>query len=186
MAKTPIYKLTSPELGDDADGTGNIQTLAQEVEDVLKTGEIQSYTPTWTATGTVKPSGLSAAVGRYVIDRGICTVGIWLSFASNVNGGRGDLRVTLPIPGRVTLPEQYLISKVYIPGVGSYLGQGMIVNGDPSWLRIVVPQDSGTSQIRYWRSADATGAVGTGYPAVSGKVSVLSGGNLAVSGTYFI
>ena len=186
MGATPIYSFPWPEDTDDADGPAALSALATAFEGVLADSTLAGYTPDWLAIGSVQPSGASFRSGWYVVDRGVCTVGVAIIFGSSVNGGRQDLRVGLPVPQRADITEQVITCKTYIPGVASFAGPALITSNVMNYMRPMFPNTNAESEIGFWRNSDSSGAVSTGFPQIGGKTSVQPGGNFFATGSYLV
>ena len=190
MGATEIYGFRWPErTGVDPDGPQAIQDLAEDVEGVLSSSSVLSYTPAWTAqgSGSVQPSGAYTITGRYQVDRGVCSFSIVLLYGSTVNGGRGNLRFSLPLQANVDLSEQYVLARHSGLSGRYWPGMGIIFASEPNVVRPMFPQSLAGPVMNYWRDKTSAGTPGQSIPPGSStEYIVANGGRCVVSGTYFV
>jgi hypothetical protein len=155
-------------------------------------GVWDSYTPTWTTSGSAPSIGNGSLVGRYRIVGKKMDIWIQLTWGSTTNGGTGDFTFTLP--SGVTVQqnnigtEQMLLAKCFTTGSLNWLGFGYVANVAP--FNTVIPLFPTTRTdvtLSRCRNADGTGAIATGVPQISGGGAnftfTAAGHNVILQGT---
>lgn len=145
-------------------------------------GVWQTYTPTWTGATTNPVIGNGTISGRYMKIEKTCHVIIALSFGSTTTGGASTLSLSLPaasISGGIVIFDGFL----FLPSSGAF---PVFASGSTTTTVVVNTPTSPTvaATTSQWQSANAAGTSGTGFPTISGQLSVQSGGALQLSGTY--
>lgn len=142
-----------------------------------------NYSPTWVSTGTqpVLNNGTLTARWRYIAAR---TIEIrWnLVWGSTTAGGTGSYSFSLPPGLNGVAAEQIIMAKCYTEGPYNWEGYGLV---SPSGTTVVpfFPSGSGDNRMNAV-SSSASGAVGTGVPAVAAAYTFNSAGkNIVVQGT---
>lgn len=182
VATTPSHGWPYPTLTDPADAFAAFQAALLGVEATIDAAGVQAYTPSWTAD-TSAPSNLLTNIGRYRLSGGYCTVSVFMTFGASTSGGTGPLHVSLPLPATGLVIEQLLTCKLYLPNGGEFPGVCLVGSGS-SVCTPHFPASATDVRINSWQSADASAAVGTGRPLISGQFSVQNGGNFTMSGRY--
>lgn len=183
MGSTALYGFPWPELTDNADGPGALEALALAVEaNYNDTSSIQ-YTPELSSVGTgaVQPSTPANRRGVYRVNNGWCDVAIYFGFSPSVDGGRMELRVSLPVAPSAAL-SCFLEGLIWIPSSGFYhshllCGSGLV--GVPE-----VATNTGVFIEGQWRNANSTGSAGTGVPGIAGAYTIQPGGWAGWTGRY--
>lgn len=188
---TPGYSWPIPSLADIADGPDAFSDALLAIEATYQADKVLSYTPLWASLGAGQPAAPSAIAGRYMPLNGVCDVWIGMTFGASTSGGTGQLTLSVPLPGRTGLTEQWLDAKLFIPGgggAGNYLG-GCIVGSGLTVLSVWFPTSATDIRVQGWAGEAGGGSgtgVGTGIPRTSGAFTVANGGNLYVNGRYLI
>lgn len=190
MATTPKYGWTIPDLGDVADGPAAFSTLAVGIENTIADKTISTYTPSWVSDGVGQPTNPSARAGWYRVQNGICTFSAQIIFDSSTSGGRGDLKIGLPVPASGTVSRQFAghahLSAPGASGADRIFGVISIGSGDTGYAAPWFPTSGTVSNHARWRVADDGSGTGTtGVPSVSSGWNVRNGGYVAITGTYF-
>jgi hypothetical protein len=188
MAVTPVYGWPIPDLGNVADGPDGFAKMANSIEATVSSKGFLSYTPAWTSGGSLQPSNPISRLGRYRVLNGWCDVIIQIGFGPSTSGGKGQLRLSLPVPAVADLTEQLLFAALWCPGAGlKFLGVGQILTPSFTFVTPLLPIDTTHNNVTPWMSAqDGTGVPGTGFPEIPGSASVQSSGNIYVQGRYLI
>lgn len=187
ITNTPVYNWRLAQLGEDPDGEEGWRELAEDIEGTMVSTAMSSWTPSITATGSVpfsNPNGTHT--GRYRSLAGVyCEVIGHIAFGSGIQGGRGTLKVAMPVAGRADMPEQWFPARLQLPVLGRWVGY-MVVRAGESVAELWIPTTQTSNRVWAWQNADSTGAAGTGYPGISGQFGVQSGGQLSFGGRYRI
>lgn len=172
---------------DDAPGMIEIWDGAAWVS-VSYSGGWKTYSPTFTANGTgaVQPAiGNGSVSGKYtLLAPKVCSFYASVVFGTTSTGGRMDLRLTLPLPPVNVSVRWPFVG--YILGVGGtqyFPLFGVSVSTD---ILLFVPMSPTNTRYNSLRNADATGAVGTGWPTIAGALSFDANSQVYVSGIYEI
>lgn len=180
---TPGHGWPIPTLTESGDGPAAIGALAQAIEDTLDSKSQQSYTPSWASDGTVQPTNPSSRTGLYRVVGAYCDFNAVINFGASTNGGRGILKVGLPVAASASATEQWVIANLLIGNSTRWGGWGHIQATSPTFVRPVFPVSDTGSWLANWMSQDITGSAG--YPGI-GSPTVVNGGNVRVNGRYVI
>jgi hypothetical protein len=172
----PTYPTSPP------DAPAAFAALAGAIEDTYEAPPV-TYIPTWVADGSVQPTAPSVTQGWWSQRNGWCTVAIYLGFGPSTTGGRGALRVALPQVAAAV--EQFLPCKLFVPGLGDFVGSAWIQPGAME-CRPQFPIASTSAVVDDWRSLSTGGTAGTGVPPASGAATVQNTGNLVITGRYAV
>jgi hypothetical protein len=82
-------------------GVDNWLTIAKTTG-ALSIGSTETYTPTWTTSGTAPAIGNGTITGRYYTINGLTTVSITVLMGSTTTYGTGDFRFSTPTTGKAT------------------------------------------------------------------------------------
>lgn len=185
MDSTPLYNFPYPEVDDAADASAQLEALAMAVEAAYTDTTFQTYTPSWTTTGTgaVQPSGATTQVGYYRVANGWCDLSIYFIFGPSTNGGRMYYNIGLPVEPTVDIEQQTLVGKLWVPSVGPFPSLLVCSGGSLSALPMC-PNTLTDPQMIVWQSTDAAGTAGTGRPQIAGTHIVQNGGHIGWTGRY--
>lgn len=185
MATTDVFNWPIPELGEAPNGPTGIQDLAEAIEATYGSTAYQTYTPTLVAGGVAFSNSNGTNLGRYRIWQGWCDLVVFMRFGSAVNGGTGELRITLPVPtaSSTSITEQWILCRLWTPSHGHWLGQ---VYCPPSSNQgyPYVPRGMSNTVNSILQNANSSGSVGTGYPVTPGNKTIQVNGVFAVNGRY--
>lgn len=188
MGTTAALALRWPDLAVIARGPQASQQLAEDVETAYQDGSFSSYTPAWTAQGTVQPASPSLLTGRYKVRNGLCDFMIFCGFGASTTGGRDSLRFGLPVAASAVIPWQVSLAKMWVPNTGNFHGCGEIAAGTTE-VRPIFPATTGVVWMDYWRHANSSGtATNQGIPQISAGtgLTIQSGGNIVITGRYLV
>lgn len=189
METTPIYGWRTPSVNETADGPLAFATLAGDIEQTVASTATSTYTPNWTAD-IANPANPATRIGRYSVRNGFCELLIWLSFSGSTSGGRGNLRLSLPVPALSSIPEQRLNVKFWVPTLGTIPGIGLIFGSDNQRIAPYFPNHVNTGIHNHWRNVDGSGNGNdpkTGIPYIADTVwGIQSGGNFLINGKYAV
>lgn len=183
---SPVFGWPLPVLADVADGPDAFSDLGLAIEGTINNPNVLTYTPSWTADGTIQPVNPSTRVGYYQMQKKICHVYARIEFGASVGGGNGALRIGLPAPGKTGM-IQLLNCWTFIPGNGHFEGLGEVRAGEQTVLPRF-PYSPGNCTVAYWQSESVGGGIGTTIPAaLSGTVrSVTNGAYIVINGSYIV
>lgn len=173
-----------PTLADPADAPDQLQKLAADAEVSVSGTDIQTYVPSWSANGDIQPVNPAVKQGRFRLNRGWCTVSIYMEFSAATGGGSGDLYFTLPVTAPSSPNYQYLSATIWIPSLVRYFeGPAQIDRNSNLVWPIFSVSDTASGGTR-WRCTDGTHMPGTSVPIVSAGYNIQNGGLIAVRGTF--
>ena len=173
-----------PTLPDPADGPDALKKLAADAEGSVSGTDIQTYVPTWAAQGSVQPVNPAVKIARFRLNRGWCTVSIYVEFGGSTGGGSENLYLSLPSVCPSTPPRQFLSATLWVPSIGRYFeGNAQMDSGSNLVWPAFPASDANTGLVR-WRNTDSSTVIGTSYPLLAGAFCVQTGGFIAVRGTY--
>lgn len=183
---TPIFGWPIPTLSESADGPAALNALAVAIETTINDSSTTSYTPTWTADGSVQPTNPATKTGWYRTRAKICMFGATITFGASTTGGNGPLRLGIPLPAKAGITQTNINASLYNASPGNYDGQGEIRSGEstvlPRFLIGVIPNDL---SVGYWQYEPAGGGGGATVPNhPGGGKSVANGGYIRVNGSY--
>lgn len=184
---SPVFGWPIPVHADVADGPGGFSDLALAIEETINNPSVVTYTPSWTADGTIQPVNPSSRVGYYQIQRKICQFYARIGFGASVGGGNGPLRVGLPFPGKTGLTQISVNAWLYVPGNANFYGFGEIRAGEQTVL-VQLPLGQSNTSMGYWRSEFPGGGITTTLPSSpdGGVRSVTNGGSIIINGSYLV
>lgn len=180
---TPVFAWPVPVLGDVADGPDGFSDLALAIEATVNNANVLSYTPSWTADGSIQPVNPATRTGFYQLRRKLCYFWAQLTFGASSGGGTLPLRIGLPAPARTGMTQMFQ-SSIFVPGTGTFPGTGEIRSGEATCLPMF-PINSSSVILGFWQSANASALPSTGVPVSNtGIHNVSNGGSIRVSGVY--
>jgi len=144
-----------------------------------------SFTLVWSSAISAPTIGNASPVrARYRLDGDVVEVYYHMTFGTTTNGGTGALAFDLPFQAHAEHQEQYLHAKLFVPSANmNFHGYGHIGLSN-THVFPHFPRTDTHNGMDPWRSADVSGAPGTGIPLITGAYSMQSTGNLTVQGRY--
>lgn len=184
MAVTPGHGWPIPDLANVADGPDGFSDLAIAIENTLDSRSQQSYTPAWASLGSVQPANPSARQGLYRVIGPNCYFNTVISFGASTTGGKGALRVSIPVPASTAIAEQWVICTLLTPGSSTrWQGIAQITSAANTWCNPTFCSSSTENQLANWMGSQESTVAG--YPSI-GVATVQNGGHIRINGFYAV
>jgi hypothetical protein len=150
--------------------------------------KVQLYTPKFTTTsGTPSIGTDGSAIGTYMRKGGQCDFKASIRWGSNMNGGIGSARISLPIvpaPGSVQAASQWGTGFLHVSGWAYMPLTVQIGPGDPD--TVIWAFESASRTILWHLSNTSTGVFPQGTVPQSPVFPMGPNGNLEIGATYWI
>lgn len=143
------------------------------------------WTPVITGDTSNPSVGNGLVTASYALVGDLCYFAFQFAFGSTTGGGSGYWRIVPPVATAVSNEQAFGTCRLVLPLNGIQL-MGTLSLTPATGISPYFPLDFSTNAVFGFRSADASGASGTGIPNVPANFPVQPAGILWMSGAYLV